>query len=138
MLNFCYYLKSLWQRLSKKNLVYLYFYIDFFDYFFISYDIELTNFFIFSLLFFFIGLLGFMVNKYNFILYMLCIEIMLTGAILNLLLLSNFYSDFKIQVYVLLIIIVIACESIIGLGLLVVCYRLKISLNIFIFNKLGG
>ena len=138
MFNFYFFFKNLKQYLIKKNFVYLYFYIDFFDYFFISYDIELTNFFIFSLLFFFIGLLGFIVNKYNFILYMLCIEIMVTASILNLLLLSNFYCDFKIQVYVLLIIVVIACESIIGLGLLVVCYRLKISLNIFIFNKLGG
>jgi NADH-quinone oxidoreductase subunit K len=138
MFNFYFLIGNLRQYLLKKNFVYLYLYIDFFDYFFISYDIELSNFFIFSLFFFFIGLLGFIINKYNFILYILCIEIMLTSAILNLLLLSNFYFDFKIQVYVLLIIVVIACESIIGLGLLVVCYRLKISLNIFIFNKLGG
>lgn len=69
---------------------------------------------------------------------MICTEIMLTACILNFIFFSIFFEDKKIQVLILFIIVIIACESILGLSLIIVSYRLKISINLIFFNKLSG
>ena len=75
-----------------------------------------------------IGLLGSFYNKQNLLIILLCIEIMLLSIGLNFVFLSLIINKFS-QIYMLFIITTAAAESSIGLGLLVVLYRLKQTIN---------
>lgn len=83
-----------------------------------------------------IGLLGSFYNKQNLLIILLCIEIMLLSIGLNFVFLSLIINKFS-QIYMLFIITTAAAESSIGLGLLVVLYRLKQTINFEKFIKLN-
>ena len=79
---------------------------------------------------FFIGFSGIIFNKKNVILILISIELMLL-AINFLLLVSSVYLDDRIgQIFALLILTIAAAESSIGLGLLIVYYRVSGSASI--------
>ena len=79
---------------------------------------------------FFIGFSGIIFNKKNVILILISIELMLL-AINFLLLVSSVYLDDRIgQIFALLILTIAAAESSIGLGLLIVYYRISGSASI--------
>ena len=74
---------------------------------------------------FFIGVSGIIFNKKNAILILISVELMLL-AINFVFLTSSIYLDDRIgQIFALLILTVAAAESSIGLGLLVVYYRIN-------------
>ena len=79
---------------------------------------------------FFIGFSGIIFNKKNVILILISVELMLL-AINFLLLVSSVYLDDRIgQIFALLILTIAAAESSIGLGLLIVYYRVSGSASI--------
>ena len=87
---------------------------------------------------FFIGVSGIIFNKKNVILILISVELMLL-AINFIFLISSIYLDDRIgQIFALLILTVAAAESSIGLGLLVVYYRMQGSVSIDSINLMRG
>lgn len=87
---------------------------------------------------FFIGVSGIIFNKKNTILILISVELMLL-AINFVFLTSSIYLDDRIgQIFALLILTVAAAESSIGLGLLVVYYRMQGSVSIDSINLMRG
>lgn len=87
---------------------------------------------------FFIGVSGIIFNKKNAILILISVELMLL-AINFIFLTSSIYLDDRVgQIFALLILTVAAAESSIGLGLLVVYYRMKGSVSIDSINLMRG
>lgn len=92
----------------------------------------------FSLSLFIMGLIGIRYNKNNVLILMLCLEILLLASTINFIVYSLVHSDPTGEVYALYIITVAACESAIGLSLLVAVYRLKGSITFDKLNRLRG
>lgn len=69
---------------------------------------------------------------------MLCIEIMYLGLTINFILLALFSEDPKGQLYALFILVLVAGESALGLGLLIVLYRFGLSITFQNHQRLRG
>ena len=99
---------------------------------------NLLIFIIIPTLSFFIGVSCIIFNKKNVILILISVELMLL-AINFIFLTSSIYLDDRIgQIFALLILTVAAAESSIGLGLLVVYYRMQGSVSIDSINLMRG
>ena len=99
---------------------------------------DLLTFIIIPTITFFIGVSGIIFNKKNAILVLISVELMLL-AINFIFLVSSVYLDDRIgQIFALLILTVAAAESSIGLGLLVVYYRIQGSVSIESINLMRG
>jgi NADH-ubiquinone oxidoreductase chain 4L len=83
-----------------------------------------------SFILFLIGILGFVLNRRNIILMLISIEIMLLSITFLNLLASLSFDDILGQTYAIYIISIAGAESAIGLGILVVFYRLRGSVAI--------
>ena len=83
-----------------------------------------------SIILFLIGILGFVLNRRNIILMLISIEIMLLSITFLILLASLSFDDILGQTYAIYIISIAGAESAIGLGILVVFYRLRGSVAI--------
>lgn len=90
------------------------------------------------LLLFFIGLSGIVFNYRNYLVTMLCIEIMYLGITICFLIVSVATSDPKGQIYGLILLIAAAAESAIGLGVLVVLYKFGNSIDFSDYQELRG
>jgi NADH:ubiquinone oxidoreductase subunit K len=66
---------------------------------------------------------GIVYNYKNLLVTMMCIEIMYLGAVTSFVYYGVAYGDSASTIYGLLILIFAACESAVGLGLLVAVYR---------------
>ena len=69
---------------------------------------------------------------------MLCIEIILLSSVINFIVFSLLKNDPTGQLYALFIITLAACESALGLGLLIACYRVKKTIIFQSFEYLRG
>lgn len=83
-----------------------------------------------------IGILGVIVRKNVFVVYM-SIELMLNAVNLIFVALARYYTDMDGQVIALLVIAVAAAEAAVFLSLIVVMYRQKKSLDSDIFHILS-
>lgn len=90
------------------------------------------------LLLFFIGLSGIVFNYRNYLVTMLCIEIMYLGITICFLIVSVATADPKGQIYGLILLIAAAAESAIGLGVLVVLYKFGNSIDFSDYQELRG
>lgn len=90
------------------------------------------------LLLFFIGLSGIVFNYRNYLVTMLCIEIMYLGITICFLIVSVSVGDPKGQIYGLILLIAAAAESAIGLGVLVVLYKFGNSIDFSDYQELKG
>jgi NADH-quinone oxidoreductase subunit K len=72
---------------------------------------------------YFIGLFGIIFNHRNFLVTMLFIEVMYVSIFIYFIV-SSFYLNSPIgQIYALAILISVACESAVGLGILITVYK---------------
>jgi NADH-quinone oxidoreductase subunit K len=69
---------------------------------------------------------------------MFCIEIMYLGITVCMVIVSTFNVDIKGYIYALLLIIVAAAESSVGLGILIVLYRFGKSIEFETYQELKG
>jgi len=104
---------------------------------------EITNIIIFdafglTYLIFLIGLSGMIYNRKNFLLTLLSIEIMYLGLTLSFILISLLSADPKGQIYAMILLILAAAESAIGLGILIVIYRFGRSIDLSDYENLKG
>jgi len=91
-----------------------------------------------AILTFFIGLSGLIFNYRNFLITMLSIELMYLGLIVAFLIVASVTYDPKGQVYALVLLILAASESSIGLGMLIVLYRFGNSIDFTEYQFLKG
>jgi NADH-quinone oxidoreductase subunit K len=92
----------------------------------------------FSFSLFFFGLIGIIINKQNLLISLMFAEIMLLGVSSGFIVFSIFCYEPRAQVYALIIIVLAACESVIGLSLLINSYRYLGTINFKIFRGLSG
>ena len=87
---------------------------------------------------FFIGLAGMVFNYKNFLVTMMCVEIMYLGAVTSFVFYGLAFHDVTAAIYGLLILIFAACESAVGLGLLISVYRFGRTIGFNALISLGG
>ena len=77
-----------------------------------------------------IGALGLVLNRKNILIIIMSIELMLLAVNLNFIVFSIYLDDVLGQLFVLFILTVAATESSIGLAILSVYYKVKITIII--------
>jgi NADH:ubiquinone oxidoreductase subunit K len=96
-----------------------------------------TWFVVLSAFVFCIGAAGVMVRR-NPLVILLCLELMLNGANLALLAFARGHGDGDGQIFALVVMVVAACEVVIGLGLIVAMYRHKLPIDADEMSELRG
>lgn len=89
-------------------------------------------------LLFFTGLIGIVINYKNFLLTMMSTEVMYLGVISGFVLIGAHYQSPFAYIFALLILIFTACESAVGLGLLINLYRYSGTLELNRYTILRG
>jgi len=87
---------------------------------------------------FLIGLSGIIFNYKNYLVTMFCIELMYLGITICFIIVSISTADPKGQIYAIILLILAAAESAVGLGLLIVLYRFGNSIDFTEYQKLKG
>lgn len=106
--------------------------------FFLIYSEYLMQFLILSNIIYFLGIFGIMFNQRNLLITMLFIEVTYVGIFLYFIGISVFLNSPIGQIYALIILITAACESAIGLGLLLVIFKNDFTVNYDNFQNLKG
>ena len=102
-------------------------------------DILLGTYFLALVYFIFlIGLSGLVFNHKNFLLTLFSIEIMYLGITLGFIIISIMTGNPMGQIYAIILLIIAAAESAIGLGMLIVLYRFGQSINFEDYQELKG
>jgi NADH-quinone oxidoreductase subunit K len=92
----------------------------------------------FAFFLFFTGVLGMLFNYKNFLVTMMSVELMYLGVVTSFILHSSACHDARSAVYGLILLVLAACESAIGLGILIVLYRFGRSIDFAAYQNLGG
>lgn len=79
---------------------------------------------------FFIGLFGVILNRKNILTILMSIELLLLGVNLNFAALSIYLDDIIGHIFVIFILTIAAAESAIGLALITIFYKLKHSIEL--------
>jgi NADH:ubiquinone oxidoreductase subunit K len=87
---------------------------------------------------FFTGLSGIVFNYKNFLVTLMCVEAMYLGAVSSFAIYGATFRDPSAAINALLVLIFGACESAIGLGLLVAAYRFVHRIDFLRFMMIGG
>jgi NADH:ubiquinone oxidoreductase subunit K len=90
-----------------------------------------------SALVFSIGAGGILVRR-NPLVILLCLELMLNAGNLLLIAFSRMHGNGDGQVFALIVMIVAACEVVIGLGLIVAMFRDRLPMDVDKMNELHG
>ena len=90
-----------------------------------------------SAVIFTIGAIGFMIRR-NLIIMLVCVELMLNAANINLIAFSHYLQDMRGQIFAIFIITVAAAEAAIGLAILVVLVRNKGAVHTTEITEMKG
>ena len=90
-----------------------------------------------SALLFAIGAGGVLIRR-NPVVILLCLELMLNAGNLALVAFSRMLGDQDGQVFALIVMVIAACEVVVGLGIIVAAYRRRIPLNVDDLRTLRG
>jgi NADH-quinone oxidoreductase subunit K len=93
---------------------------------------------LFASLLFLAGLFGILYSYSNFLITMMAIELMYLGAVSSFVLYGALCYDTRGFIYALLLLILAACESALGLGMIIVLYRFDRTIDFDAFQELGG
>jgi len=99
--------------------------------------ITTTHYLVLSLVLFSLGVIGMAVRR-NFITVLMCIELILNAANINLIAFSRQLGDLTGQVFAVFVITIAAAEAAIGLGIIVALVRLKQTTNLDQVNVMEG
>jgi NADH-quinone oxidoreductase subunit K len=86
---------------------------------------------------FVIGLIGFMTRR-NLIVIFLCTELMFQGVAINLVAFSSFHNNLAGQAFVIFVLVVAAAEASLALGLVILLFRRKATLDADAWRELRG
>ena len=98
---------------------------------------NLTWYVVVSALIFSIGAGGVLTRR-NPLVILLCLELMLNAANLALVAFARMWGSADGQVFALIVMVVAACEVVVGLGLIVAIYRRRLAINVDELNELRG
>jgi NADH-quinone oxidoreductase subunit K len=90
-----------------------------------------------SSLLFTIGATGILIRR-SPIVILLCLELMLNAGNLSLVAFSRMVGNQEGQVFALVVMVVAACEVVIGLGLIVAIFRRRLPLDVDELRELRG
>ncbi|HEU4943661.1 MAG TPA: NADH-quinone oxidoreductase subunit NuoK [Solirubrobacterales bacterium] len=90
-----------------------------------------------SSLLFAVGAMGILIRR-SPIVILLCLELMLNAGNLALVAFSRMVGNEEGQVFAVIVMVVAACEVVIGLGLIVAIYRRKLPLDVDELRTLRG
>lgn len=90
-----------------------------------------------SSLLFTVGAVGILLRR-SPIVILLCLELMLNAGNLALIAFSRMVGNEEGQVFALVVMVVAACEVVIGLGLIVAIFRRKLPLDVDELRELRG
>ena len=90
-----------------------------------------------SSLLFAIGAVGILIRR-SPIVILLCLELMLNAGNLALVAFSREVGNQQGQIFALVVMVVAACEVVVGLGLLVAIFRRKLPMNVDELRELRG
>ncbi|MDP8943194.1 MAG: NADH-quinone oxidoreductase subunit NuoK [Actinomycetota bacterium] len=84
-----------------------------------------------------IGAAGVLTRR-NPLVILLCLELMLNGGNLALLAFARAHGNHDGQVFALIVMVVAACEVVVGLGLIVAMYRNRLPIDADSMSELRG
>jgi NADH-quinone oxidoreductase subunit K len=90
-----------------------------------------------SAMIFCVGAAG-VLTRPNPLVILLCLELMLNAANLALVAFARMWGSADGQVFALIVMVVAACEVVVGLGLIVAIYRRRLAINVDELNELHG
>jgi NADH-quinone oxidoreductase subunit K len=90
-----------------------------------------------SSLLFAVGAAGVLIRRSPLVI-LLCLELMLNAGNLALVAFSRMLGDADGQVFAVVVMVVAACEVVVGLGLIVAIYRRRLPLNVDELRGLRG
>ena len=90
-----------------------------------------------SALLFATGVAGVLVRRSPLVI-LLCLELMLNAGNLALIAFSRSAGNEEGQIFALVVMVVAACEVVVGLGLIVAMYRRRLPLNVDDLRELRG
>ena len=94
-------------------------------------------FLVLSALLFAVGVSGVLLRRSPLVI-LLCLELMLNAGNLALLSFSRALGNQEGQVFALIVMVIAACEVVVGLGIIVAAYRRRIPLNVDDLRELRG
>ena len=100
-------------------------------------EVTINHYIILSFLLFVIGCFGVITRK-NLIVVLMSLELMLNAANLAFVSFARFHNDNTGQVFMLMSLVVAACEVAVGLALVVSIYHKKETINIDVLKLLKG
>jgi NADH-quinone oxidoreductase subunit K len=86
---------------------------------------------------FVIGMIGFMTRR-NLIVIFLCTELMFQGVAINLIAFGAYNRDLAGQAFVIFVLVIAAAEASLALGLVVLLFRQKRTLDANAWRELRG
>jgi NADH-quinone oxidoreductase subunit K len=94
-------------------------------------------FLVLSAMLFAVGISGVLLRRSPLVI-LLCLELMLNAGNLALLSFSRALGNQEGQVFALVVMVIAACEVVVGLGIIVAAYRRRIPLNVDDLRSLRG
>ena len=98
---------------------------------------DITWYLVLSALLFAIGAAGVLIRRSPLVI-LLCLELMLNAGNLALVAFSRSTGNQDGQVFALIVMVVAACEVVVGLGLIVAMYRNRLPMDVDQMSKLHG
>jgi NADH-quinone oxidoreductase subunit K len=99
--------------------------------------VDLTWYLVLSALLFAIGVAGVLLRRSPLVI-LLCLELMLNAGTLALIAFSRAAGNEDGQIFALVVMVVAACEVVVGLGLIVAMFRRRIALDVDRTRELRG
>ena len=100
-------------------------------------ELALQHFLAVGAIMFVIGLIGFMTRR-NLIVMFLCTELMFQGVAINLIAFGWFNNNLAGQAFVIFVLVIAAAEASLALGLVVLLFRQKSTLDADAWRELRG
>ena len=100
-------------------------------------SVALSHFLFTGAVLFVLGLIGFLTRR-NLIIIFLCTEMMFQGVVVSLVSLAKFHGNFTGQTFVIFVLTIAAAESALALGLVVLLFRRKRTLDALAWSELQG
>lgn len=98
---------------------------------------DLSWYLVLSAMLFAVGAGGVLIRRSPLVI-LLCLELMLNAGNLALLAFARAYGDQEGQIFALVVMVVAACEVVVGLGLIVAMFRRRLPLNVDDLRRLRG
>ena len=100
-------------------------------------SLTLSHFLMTGAVLFVLGAIGFLTRR-NLIIMFLCTEMMFQGVVLSLVAFSRFHLNTTGQTFVIFVLTIAAAEAALALGLVVLLFRRKRTLDIQAWSYLSG